>query len=347
MNVCVNECISTSSPVLLFSGVLLASLSSDLVSVFNQTYADSTKSCYRTHLKSYSAFCRVIGVPMVPALPRHVSLYCILLARTLQFSSIKTYLNIITLLHKSLDLPSPLSSFMVVCTLRGLKNSIGNTPKFKLPVTPLMLYAMLDNIDLSEVKSACLWVCCLCMFFGLLRKSNLVGCHKILRGDVSFHDHSVQIVVKSTKTRNKNIDPPRTLSLPRLMNHRLCPVAAMVYYFSLSKQVPPSAPLCAIPSESGGFNQMSYKTIVDMVKSVAPVDQVSQYSSHSFRRGGASFMHSVGMSMEQIRFMGDWRSDCFRRYIFMDTALMSYRAVSTMQQHLPPPPTHPPSMRIP
>ena len=33
----------------------------------------------------------------------------------------------------------------------------------------------------------------------------------------------------------------------------------------------------------------TYKSIVDIVKSVAPADQVSQYSSHSFRRGGASF----------------------------------------------------------
>ena len=51
--------------MLLVAGVLLASLRSELVSVFNNTYADSTKACYRTHLKSYSAFCRVIGVPMI------------------------------------------------------------------------------------------------------------------------------------------------------------------------------------------------------------------------------------------------------------------------------------------
>ena len=308
------------------------------MSVFNNTYADSTKACYRTHLKSYSAFCRVIGVPMIPAQPQYVSLYCVLLARSLQYNSIKQYLNIISLLHKSLDLPSPLTSFMVVCTLRGIKNTIGQTPSFKLPVTPFMLYAMLDRLDLSEVKYACLWVCCLCMFFALLRKSNIVGCHKILRSDVSFHYDAVQIVVKSTKTRNKNIDPPRTISLPRLKGHRLCPVAAMVHYFTLSKQLPPSAPLCSVPTKAGGYNQISYKSIVDVVKSVAPAGKVSQYSSHSFRRGGASFMHCVGMSMDQIRYMGDWRSDCFRRYIVVDSAIMTHRAISMMQQHLPPPP---------
>ena len=319
-------------------GALLASLRSELVSVFNNTYQDSTKACYRTHLKSYSSFCKVIGVPMVPAQPQYVSLYCVLLARSLQFNSIKQYLNIISLLHKSMDLPSPLSSFMVVCTLRGIKNTIGQTPTFKLPVTPSMLYRMLDNLDLAEPKSACLWVCCLCMFFALLRKSNIVGCHKILRENVSFNADSVRIVVKSTKTRNKNIDPPRTVSLPRLKGHPLCPVAAMVQYFVMSKQLPPSAPLCAVPTKAGGVQQISYKSIVDVVKSVAPRDKVSQYSSHSFRRGGASFMHSVGMSMDQIRYMGDWRSDCFRRYIVVDSAIMTHKVISTMQHHLPPPP---------
>ena len=86
-----------------------------------------------------------------------------------------------------------------------------------------------------------------------------------------------------------------------------------------------------MPTKAGGVQQISYKSIVDVVKSVAPRDKVSQYSSHSFRRGGASFMHSVGMSMDQIRYMGDWRSDCFRRYIVVDSAIMTHKVISTMQ----------------
>ena len=105
-------------------------------------YAESTKSSYKTHLKSYSAFCSVLGVPLVPAQPHLVALYAVLLSRTLRYGSIPQYLNIITLLHKSVDMPSPLGSFVVKATLRGIKNTIGHEPSIKLPVKPCTLYCI-------------------------------------------------------------------------------------------------------------------------------------------------------------------------------------------------------------
>ena len=131
-------------------GSVSASLSSDLIACLKHTYAESTKACYRTHLKSYSSFCTVLGIPLVPAEPHYVALYSILLARTLKYGSITQYLNIISLLHKSLDVASPLSSFLVQSTLRGIKHTIGHEPSVKLPVTPVILSNMLNNLDLSN-----------------------------------------------------------------------------------------------------------------------------------------------------------------------------------------------------
>ena len=110
----------------------------------------STKSSYKTHLKSYSAFCSVLGVPLVPAEPHLISLYVVLLARSLQYKSIPQYLNIISLLHKSLDMPSPLDSFIVKSTLRGIRNTIGHEPTIKLPVTPEILYKILPYESRAE-----------------------------------------------------------------------------------------------------------------------------------------------------------------------------------------------------
>ena len=39
------------------------------------------------------------------------------------------------------------------------------------------------------------------------------------------------------------------------------------------------------------------------------------YSSHSFRRGGATFAHSVGVPAQLIKLMGDWHSDAYERYL--------------------------------
>jgi hypothetical protein len=45
----------------------------------------------------------------------------------------------------------------------------------------------------------------------------------------------------------------------------------------------------------------------------------SRYSGHSFRRGGATFAHRLGVDPLLIKHMGDWRSDAYMRYIDRNT----------------------------
>ena len=321
----------------IITGSIRVSLEIETMNILKSTYAEATKSSYRTHLKSYTSFCRVLGVPVVPAEPHVVALYAVLLARTLRYGSIPQYLNIISLLHKSHALESPLNSFLVKSVLRGIRNSIADEPVIKLPVTPAILYKILDNMDLSMQRDACVWMTCLVMFYGLLRKSNVVGMHKILRQDVSIGKNSVVLTIRSSKTRNRKTDVPRKLSLPRLKGHLLCPVASIMNYIRLSAQLPSSSPLCSIQSVSGKVSVLPYKHIVEAVRKAVPSSQVNSYATHSFRRGGASFMYKIGMSVESIRLMGDWKSSCYQRYIHVDSAELSHKSVKFMQQNLPPP----------
>ena len=41
------------------------------------------------------------------------------------------------------------------------------------------------------------------------------------------------------------------------------------------------------------------------------------YSGHSFRRGGASFLFSVGASQLMVQVLGDWTSMVYTRYLFL------------------------------
>lgn len=43
--------------------------------------------------------------------------------------------------------------------------------------------------------------------------------------------------------------------------------------------------------------------------------EVSRYSGHSFRRGGASFALECGISSDFIQSQGDWKSDAYKLYI--------------------------------
>jgi len=46
-------------------------------------------------------------------------------------------------------------------------------------------------------------------------------------------------------------------------------------------------------------------------------------------------MFSIGMSTEMIRLMGDWKSECYRKYIFVDMAAITRKAVVCMQRYMP------------
>ena len=43
----------------------------------------------------------------------------------------------------------------------------------------------------------------------------------------------------------------------------------------------------------------------------------SLYSGHSFRRGGASFLFSIGGSQLMVQVLGDWSSMVYTRYLYM------------------------------
>ena len=43
----------------------------------------------------------------------------------------------------------------------------------------------------------------------------------------------------------------------------------------------------------------------------------SSFSGHSFRRGGATYLYSLGADPLLIQASGDWATDCFTRYVFL------------------------------
>ena len=49
------------------------------------------------------------------------------------------------------------------------------------------------------------------------------------------------------------------------------------------------------------------------------------YSSHSFRRGGAFFAYQSGVPLQLIKLLGDWKSDSVLLYL---TALLNIRLQS-------------------
>ena len=109
------------------------------------------------------------------------------------------------------------------------------------------------------------------------------------------------------------------LVIPLLHTPRsvLSPVSAYLNMLSVVP-APPDCPLFVLPPDAGfGPQPIVYdwfqKVFKLCVQSVG-VDP-SSFSSHSFRRGGTTFAFESGASPDLIKKQGDWKSDCYQRYV--------------------------------
>ena len=104
----------------------------------NKGWAKSTSGTYRTHFKNYLEFCGKYDLEPVPCTTKTVELYIAFLfdVKKLAFSSIRSYVNIISVLHKSHDVPDPIAScWNIRHLLTGVKRELGTSQDCKAPIT--------------------------------------------------------------------------------------------------------------------------------------------------------------------------------------------------------------------
>ena len=196
------------------------------------------------------------------------------------------------------------------------------------PVTVDILLNVFQQFDWSNQLHICMHALFLVAFFSFLRISNLVpyalaDCHSdnayfLRRQDVSFTASGVVLRVYRTKTiqfKQRVLEIP----LPFIPNSVLCPVTALNNYFCTVPTLA-SSPLFTVhhdgsfrPLLAAHFNQF-FKACFTSV-GLKPVN----FSSRSFRQGGATFAFNCGAPTEFIKALGDWRSDAYLVYLKLST----------------------------
>lgn len=281
-----------------------------------QALSINTKKSYSAQLKSYKTFCERLGEPPIPASPLLLCRYAAHLANRLKFSSIKQYFSVIVLLHKQFGLQNPCSSnFFLAHTLKGIKRVLGDRPCRKEPMTPRLLSVLLAHLNVNNPKHAMTWAAALLLFFGLLRRSNVLCMPKdfdanfhLRRRDLLLSQRGVLVTIRWSKTdqfRNRK----RVIPYPRMIGHSLCPTSAVFKALTLTPNACPDGP--AFPGLSP---TVFTKTVLAALREGG--QEVSGLGSHSFRRGGATFLWSVaGVPENKIRALGDWSSAAYLLYM--------------------------------
>ena len=206
--------------------------------------------------------------------------------------------------------------------LKGTKRVLGAAHRQKLPITPAILRQLFKQIDFTLPLEVTFWAACLVAFFSFFRKSNLLvksitsfdsNLH-LCRRDATFSEDGVTLAVRWSKTiqyRQRVLHIP----LPRIPGSPLCPAQTLILALRLCNS-PPSAPLFTYPTRTGWL-PLTVQVFQDKLHKYLRQLNInpSDYSGHSFRRGGASFALECGLPSEVIKAQGDWASNAYENYI--------------------------------
>ncbi|CAG2206337.1 unnamed protein product [Mytilus edulis] len=112
----------------------------------------------------------------------------------------------------------------------------------------------------------------------------------------------------------------RKLELPlvKIKESPLCPYNA---YNRMCTLIPADGdkPAFLIP-QSKGYKTLCYSFFQKRLRDILEMCGLnsSKFSSHSFRRGGATWAFHSKVPSELIQFHGDWRSDAYKVYLEFD-----------------------------
>ncbi|XP_069131620.1 uncharacterized protein [Argopecten irradians] len=274
-------------------------------------WASSTSETYKTHLQTFLSFCKAHKLASVPADIETVEMYVAYLVdvKKFKFSSIKSYLNIISVLHKSENLPDPTTTWHVKHVLTGVKRE----------VTPRLLLEIHDILDFTCKDNCGFWAACLVGFFGFLRPNNFLvkGVFDPSRHvqclDLLSHPWGMLLSLKVVKTMQFRAVPIEIV-LPRLQQgHPLCPCAPLQQLLVRPDLTQPLFLLSSGKCLSYSGFLKAFRLVLSQLGYYA-----ASYGGHSLRRGAATWASSCGVADDDIQLLGLWSSDCYKRYIETD-----------------------------
>ena len=277
-------------------------------------WTSNTLSTRNSQWKRFLMFCTDTNQIPLPADIQTVVRFLVYLARDCKFSTINNYLSAVISLHKFYGYSVEFrESFLVTLVLKGLKAQLGDHKVQMQPITVPQLREIFTKCVLSA-QDKLLWYVIVLSFRTLLRKSNLVPDtlsklgHVVRRKDVVFHDWGVMILVRSTKTLQYE---EYVLQIPIYFveDKAFCVATAIKDYITSTPGGALDGPIF-VKWHFGRWTPILYKEVLGFLKkSVLTIGlPPHEYGVHSLRRSGAAFLHGLGVPLQDLMAIGDWKS---------------------------------------
>jgi len=211
--------------------------------------------------------------------------------------------------------------FLIKMMLRGLKIEKKHTPRKAAPMTTTILRELYMRVDTTSPNDCTFWALYVIAFFLLARKSNLVqdtvvkfdAYKQLTRGDIKVTKDALLVTLKWSKTNQAG--RTELFPLSRNTGNPLCPVRAyeqMIRWYPADDSSP-----AFLVKKYGKVQTATYRQYQEHIKkSMKNIGlDPAEYTSHSFRRGGATYAFQCGLPAGMIKLLGDWKSDAYLEYI--------------------------------
>lgn len=289
-------------------------------------YAEGTKRNHRSNIKQFIIFCVKFHKPVCPTTRETLMAFARLESSTMSYSSIKNIFSTIKFVHRAMNEEFPDDDWQVESTLKAIKRELSGAAHQTLPITPDILEKIYLFSDTSRPKGLAEWTCFLTSFYCLLRKSSAVPATLakfnpqtgLSRMKISFptNRNICMVLLNHSKT---NQFGNHQMVIPMVANpiQALCPVFHMRELFTrfkLGEELPAFSYV-----ENSKVKCVTYDGFTKELRRLlnAAGINASSFSGHSFRRGGATYLYSLGADPLLIQASGDWATDCFTRYVFL------------------------------
>lgn len=306
----------------------LPSLSLSQLNTAAQNYLDlgistSTRKAYRAGVHNYTTFCMDTYYKLAPVSEDTLLLFATYLAQqNLSYATILVYLAAVKHNHittgKSLPTVTPRLNYV----LKGIRRSSSCQPRERLPITfPIMarLHTILTK-NPDDLRDVMIWAACCLAYFGLLRVSEFTSSSPtlvdplkdLLLSDVAVDNRAspsiIQITIKQSK--GDQFRKGAQIYLGRT-NHAVCPVRALGQYLSRRGGTP--GPLFLFP-DGKNLTRPAFSAALHKALEELQIDS-SQFNTHSFRIGAATFAKQAGMSDSHVKALGRWKSNAYQKYV--------------------------------
>lgn len=249
----------------------------------HNSQAANTRRAYSAHWRSFEDFCRLHGVPALPASPATVGAFLTAQAAGHRASTLSAKLAAIAFYHRAAGHPNPCDTVEVKTLMRGIRRTLGTAPRRKKAATLDVIRRMVAVLP-DDLRGKLYRALLLVGFFGAFRRSELAAMRV---EDVTFTDYGARILIPKSKTDQEGEGHYKQLE--RLDDDpAICPVRALRDWLA-SAGITSGYVFRSIDLFTGRLNDkpISGRHVARIVKACAAAigEPVHDFSGHSMRAG--------------------------------------------------------------